>query len=387
MSDVLVIGTGLIGTSLGLALRERHDVTLSDESELTLQRAVQRGAGRRWDGAERAAIVVVCTPPKVIATTLASLIQLDIGSTYSHVASVQALVQADIEAQGIKVSALCGGHPLAGRERGGPDAASAQLFTGRTWAICPSSGTDAHAVAAVRSLAEAAGAHPLVLEAEAHDHAVALVSHLPQVAASALAARLVDGPELVGRLAGPGLQDSTRVAASDPELWAEILGLNARHVAPMVAELAEDLRAVAEALSALTGVTALPGVTEQAPPAAVGPGGEAAGPPAGAAGAAAARVADLLRRGAAGRQRVPVKRGERDADFVVVAVSVLDAPGQLASLLTAAGVGGVNVEDVRVEHAPDSPRGVIELLVRPAARDGAVDVLRRAGWDVLGTSG
>jgi prephenate dehydrogenase len=202
---------------------------------------------------------------------------------------------------------------------------------------------------------------------------VALVSHLPQVAASALAARLVGGPDLAGRLAGPGLQDSTRVAASDAALWTEILGLNAGNLAPLVRDLADHLDRVARSLTELAEEQAdgarPSGLRHEQPP-----------------DPRTAVLTDLLRRGAAGRELVPVKRGERDAAFVVVAVSVVDAPGQLASLLSAAGAGGVNVEDVRVEHVPDSPRGVIELLVRPAARQGAVQVLQDAGWDVLGAS-
>lgn len=368
MADVLVVGAGLIGTSLGLALRDTHEVVLSDRSETTVGRATQRGAGRRWDGVEDVDLVVVCTPPRTTGALLIDLIRSNIGSTYTHVSSVQAPVQAEIEASGVDVSRLCGGHPLAGRERSGPDAATALLFSGRTWAVCPSGSTAPSAQQAVRSLAEATGAHPLLLDAQEHDEAVALVSHLPQIAASALAARLVGGPDLASRLAGPGLQDSTRVAASDAALWTEILGLNAGNLAPLVRELADHLDAVAIALAALAQGSSGPAPLELAPD------------------ARTAVLTDLLQRGAAGRERVPVKRGERDAAFVVVAVSVLDAPGQLASLLSAAGAGGVNVEDVRVEHVPDSPRGVIELLVRPGARAGAVRVLQDAGWDVLGTS-
>jgi prephenate dehydrogenase len=254
---------------------------------------------------------------------------------------------------------------MAGRERSGPGAATASLFAGRTWAVCPAGTASAAAVARVEELARALGAHPVLMSPAQHDLAVAMVSHLPQLAASGLAAQLVGAGEQVAGMAGPGLQDSTRIAASEPELWREIVRLNAANLAPLVEGLARDLGSLASAL----------GVLAQEP---------RPGSPEPAREAALDAVVDLLRRGVAGRELIPRKRGEVDAAFQSVAVSVPDTPGQLAALLTSAGDGGVNVEDVRVDHVPDSPRGVIELLVRPASRVRAVQVLQAAGWDVLG---
>src|SRR5205085_2672803 len=111
--------------------------------------------------------------------------------------------------------------------------------------------TSAAAHAAVSTLARDCGAEPLDLTPEHHDRAVALSSHLPQVAASALAAQLVEGDAAATRVAGPGLQDSTRIAASEASLWEEVLATNAEHVAPLVAALASDLGKVATALAAL----------------------------------------------------------------------------------------------------------------------------------------
>ncbi len=349
-ADVLVVGTGLIGASLGLALRAGADVVLADASPDALEHAVRRGAGRRWDGAERARVAVVCTPVPVVAAELARLQTAACARTYTHVASVQGPVQRAAERAGCAVETLCGGHPMAGRERGGPGAAAADLFSGRTWVLCPAPGTRREAVRDVTEVVEAVGATPVTRGVEEHDAAVALVSHLPQVAASALAARLLDGDAAAVALAGPGLQDSTRLAGSDPDLWRDVLRLNAGNVAPLVRALGDELRGVADALDD---------------------------------GDRLEHVVDLLRRGRQGRERVPVKRGERGAAFGGVAVSVPDRPGQLAALLTTAAQAGVNVEDVRVDHVPGTPRGVIELSVRADARRRAAQALRAGGWDVL----
>src|SRR5689334_15793074 len=138
MSDVLVVGCGLLGASIGLALRgsELGDVTLADADDVAVGVAVERGAGRRWDGEERAEIVVVAVPPASTAGVLTSLQRRDLATTYTHVCSVQSQVQAEIEAASSDPSVIVGGHPLAGREVSGPRGALADLFVGRPWAVC-----------------------------------------------------------------------------------------------------------------------------------------------------------------------------------------------------------------------------------------------------------
>ena len=347
MAGLLVVGTGLIGTSVGLALRGQVDVALSDPSAADLAIAVARGAGRAWDGQEAFAHCLVAAPPSAVASVVRRL--ADRGGTFSHVASVQRSVHDDLAQAGVDLTRVCGSHPMAGKEQSGPEAASAALFAGRPWVLCPSGQTSPEALAAVRDLALHCGAEPVELTAEQHDTAVARVSHLPQVAASAVAAVLAaQGEELA--LAGPGLQDTTRIAASDPALWVEVLRQNAAAVAPLVRALSRELASAAEALDR----------------------------------ADAAALEDLLRRGNAGRRLVPRKRGEHDRDFVVVPVAVPDSPGQLAAVLASAAQAGINVEDVRVEHLPGRPTGVLSLLVHLSEQARARAALVAAGWDVVG---
>lgn len=350
-ADLLVVGTGLIGTSVGLALRGQADVVLHDPDPQALALAVERGAGRRWDEREGFAHCLVAAPPSAVAAVVQDLAD---GATFSHVASVQRAVHDELLARGVAMEQVCGSHPMAGKELSGPGAASATLFAGRPWVLCPSATTSAEALAATRRIAEQCGAEPLLMTAEAHDEAVALVSHLPQVAASALAAVLARTNGSLA-LAGPGLQDTTRIAASDPRLWVEVLRRNATAVAPLVRLLAAELAVAADALEQLAA--------------------DAAADP--------AEVEELLRAGNTGRRLVPRKRGEHDRDFVPVSVTVPDRPGQLAGVLVSAANAGINVEDVRVEHLSGRPNGVIELLVHPDSSAEARRALAAAGWDVV----
>lgn len=363
MPRVLVLGTGLIGTSTALALQQGdgYDVLLHDLLPAHVDEAARRGAGRLWDGIEHVDLALVAVPPGRTAAALAALQSSDVASTYTHVASYQSQVQAEIEALSADVSAVVGGHPLAGRETAGPASASAELFVGRPWAICPSAASTHSAVQDVRDLAEAVGAEPVVLGPADHDRAVALLSHLPQVAASALAALLADQDDIAPELSGPGLVDTTRLAASSPQLWTEILQGNAREVAPVVRGLAELLTHLAQDLDTLSSDGRQGGSTSEA---------------------AIARVSELLVRGNAGRARVPVKRGLSDAGFAAVSVDVDDRPGQLANLLLAAAAAEVNVEDVRVDHVPGRPTGTIALVVAADRASHLVRALAAADWRV-----
>ena len=248
-------------------------------------------------------------------------------------------------------------HPLAGRERHGPAAAQADLFLGRTWALCPLPETSADAVAAVTALAVACGAVPVTTDPETHDRWVALVSHAPHLVAVAMAARLAPSsvPADALGLAGQGLRDVTRIAAGDSGLWTQILTANAGPVAEVVAAVAEDLAAAARELAGESGETAETGQAD---------------------------VARLLDRGRAGVARIPGKHGGQPRNFRLVQVVIADRPGELARLFNAAGAAGVNIEDIRLEHSPGLPVGVAELSIRPDHADALLDAMEAGGWPV-----
>jgi prephenate dehydrogenase len=350
--QVRVVGTGLLGTSIGLGLSALAvDVVLDDVSPSTLALAVDYGAGRRPGARDAPAIVVVAVPPDVVADVVAAELARFPEALITDVASVKAGPLAALEAAGVATDRYLGSHPMAGRERGGPIAARADLFLGRPWVIAPHAGSSTAQSALLEALALDLGAVPVRLPADRHDDAVAVVSHAPQLVSSLLAARLVDAPDHATDLAGQGLRDTTRIAGSDPALWVQILSANAARILPVLSDLRDDLDAVLAAL---------------ADPAAPG----------------AQRVlADALAAGNDGVARIPGKHGI-DLKTTTLTVLVDDRPGQIARLLTEIGELGVNLEDMRLEHSPGAPIGIVEIAVAPEAAGGLEADLQRRGWRV-----
>jgi len=384
LGSAVVIGTGLIGTSIALALSEQGvTVWLADHDPAAARLAADLGAGKvlpeplgaaeRGEGSPEAAaprggppraqegpwadLAVLAVPPAAVAPSLAAAQARRLARWYTDVASVKALPLRQASELGCDLASFVPGHPLSGRERSGPAAARADLFLGRPWVICPGPLTRPEAVAAVAELVRRCRGELVRADADEHDHWVALVSHAPHVVAAAMAAQLTDAPGGALGLAGQGLRDVTRIAAGDSGLWTQILAANAPPVARVLADVAADLAAVAEAL-AETGAP------------------QAAEPP------SVKLLAGLLEEGSAGVARIPGKRGAPARDNAVVQVVIPDRPGELARLFQVAGESGVNIEDIGIEHSPGLPVGVAELTVRPDAVARLTQALAAAGWPV-----
>jgi prephenate dehydrogenase len=366
---ILVIGTGLIGTSAALALR-RHgaDVWLWDHDPAAVALAADLGAGRALASLENcpapADVALIAVPPAEVAGVLATVQRAGLAHYYTDVASVKALPLVQARDAGCDISRYVPGHPLAGRERSGPAAARADLFLGRAWALCPAPETSGAAVATVTAMVTACGAEPVVTDADSHDRWVALVSHAPHVVAAAMAAQLAPEsvpPEALS-LAGSGLRDATRIAVGDAGLWTQILTGNAGPVAAVLAAVAADIAETARILAS----------------------GDAgiAGPDGPATPEASKELTGLLEQGRAGVARIPGKRGGPARAFTAVQVVISDRPGELARLFAAAAGAGVNVEDVGIEHSPGAPVGVAELSVRPESAGALISALTASGWPV-----
>jgi len=371
-ASVVVIGTGLIGTSVALALRPRGvTVWLADSDPAAARLAADIGAGTVLPGDVPAGpppggpadVAVLAVPPQAVAPTLARAQAAGLARWYTDVASVKTLPVRQAQAAGCDMASFVPGHPLSGRERSGPAAARADLFLGRPWVICPDPPVPAAGLAAIAALARTCGAEPAEVSAAEHDRWVALVSHAPHVLSAAMAARLADASDGALSLAGQGLRDVTRIAAGDTGLWTQILAANAVPVADVLAAVAADLAAVAEAL-ADTAQAAGPGIG-------AGPGGPDL-----------KVLAALLEQGGAGVARIPGKRGGPARAEAAVQVVIPDRPGELARLFQAAGEAGVNIEDIGIEHSPGLPVGVAELTVHPEAVGRLTEALAANGWPV-----
>ncbi|WP_448333113.1 prephenate dehydrogenase [Streptomyces sp. DSM 41534] len=359
MRTALVIGTGLIGTSAALALAGRGvQVHLADHDASQARTAEALGAGTQAEPEGPVDLAVVAVPPAYVAGTVADVLCRGLARGVLDVASVKGGPRRELEALGCELTRYIGTHPMAGRERSGPLAATADLFEGRPWVLTPTGGTDTEVLNLALELVALCRAVPVVMEDEAHDRAVALVSHTPHLLSSMVAARLQDADETAVRLCGQGIRDVTRIAASDPAMWIDILSANPGPVADVLAAVAADLDETVRALRAL----------QSADEAKRGDG--------------AAGIEDVLRRGNAGRERVPGKHGAASAVYETVAVLIGDQPGELARIFADAGRAGVNIEDVRIEHATGQQAGLIQLVVQPSAAPALTKALRERGWSI-----
>ena len=345
VGPVEIVGTGLIGTSIGLACRRAGlEVLLTDASEDHLRTASGLGAGRPKAAGDRAQLVVVAVPPDHLAEeitralTAGEAVVTDVGSVKSApLAAVAGLPGAE---------RYVGCHPMAGSERSGPLAASGALFDGRPWAITPDEGADQAAVALVEALAELCGAVPVRLSPEEHDRAVARTSHLPHLLASLAAGALAGAPAEHLALSGQGVRDVTRIAAGDPVLYGQIVAANATAVSELLTELRDRLDGA---------ITALDGGDRGS-------------------------LEALLRLGADGTRAIPGKHGGPVRPTGAVYVAVPDHPGELARLFADAGEIGVNIEDVRIDHDPGRPVGLVELTVEEGRAEHLLGALESRGW-------
>lgn len=362
---VLVIGAGLLGSSIGLGLAAQGVETwVSDISPTTEAVSEDIGAGRSvarlidqvGESAARAEIdpqlVVVATPPDVAARTIVTALADYPSAVVVDIASVKLPILEAVRAAGADLSRYVGTHPMSGREKTGPVAARGELFTSRPWVICEHDDVARETVRIARGLASDLGANVTYLDAAEHDETVALVSHVPQVMSSLLASRLRDTPLESLSLAGQGLRDTTRIAASDAGLWVQILSANARPVVETLYDVRRDINRLIATLENPT------------------------------ADGARLDIAELMTQGNDGVARIPGKHGGSPRAFATLTVLVDDTPGQVAKLLTEIEEIGVNLEDVRMEHSQGQPVGMVEVSVIPTAREGLVDELTDRGWKI-----
>lgn len=350
---IKIVGTGLIGTSLGLSLaRSGIMAGLSDTSRANLTLAIEYGAGEEFFGEPD--LVVVCVPPAVTAAVVAEELSKHPRAVVTDTASVKSEIQAEIrELAGVEFARYIGSHPMAGREKGGPGSARADLFFARPWIITPTDKSSASAIDLVKDLALQIGSLPIEMTATQHDRAVALVSHLPQLVSSLLAARLIDGEDSELNLTGQGLRDTSRIAASDPSLWLQILSQNASAISPLISKLRADLELIERAFNNLS---------------------ESESP---------TRIRSLLERGNAGIARIPGKHGGKLVNYHQLTIVIDDSPGALAALLAFIGEIGVNIEDLKLEHSPGAPIGLAEIQVDPHSAEKLSKQLIENGWRIV----
>jgi prephenate dehydrogenase len=347
VGPVHIVGSGLLGTSIGLALSDKGiEVWLSDTNHDHSRTAVGLGAGKAAPNDLSAAqLVVIAVPPNEIADAVLSAFEDSPSAVITDVGSVkgQPLDEIADRAELSQLARYVGGHPMAGSERSGPLAGTVSLFQGRPWAVTP----DVHSVesaALVEDLARLCGADVVRLSPKEHDRAVARTSHLPQLLSVLTAAQLVDAlPEQL-ILSGQGLRDVTRIAASDPELWTQILMANREAIDELLVSVEQEIQNVRRALV---------------------DGDE---------------LSEFLNRGVDGTRAIPGKHGGQFVDTAAVFVAVPDTMGELARLFAEISEIGVNIEDLRIDHDPARDYGLVEVQVDETRAADLAEELQKRGW-------
>jgi prephenate dehydrogenase len=358
---VAIIGTGLIGGSLGMALRNLagvDSVTAYDRDPATAERALEVGAAHATassaaDACRDADLVFIATPVNAIAPTVKECLEAlsnaailtDVGSTKSRVV---------VEAEGYLAArpgiSFIGGHPMAGSEHEGIDAARAELFDGAWWVLTPTDAVAAPAYQTLHRVLSGIGARVMALEPHRHDELMAVISHLPQLTATTLMNLAADkGREHGGllALAAGGFRDVTRVAASNPELWVEICLENREAIAAELAEFADRLMSLHRSLRD----------------------------------ADAERIRGELLTAREARRALGKK--EAAGDLFEVSLEIPDRPGVLAEVTRLVGEQGINIEDIAISHAAEGGRGSLRIAISGAAESRRVEtLLSTQGYDV-----
>ena len=333
----LVIGTGLIGGSVGLALRKRGwRVTGSDTDPARGARALEVGAaddllepGTRPEGPDFD-LTVVATPVDAVAPVARAAL------AFSRVVTDVAGVKASVVGS-VGDARFVGGHPMAGSEQLGLDGADPDLFEGATWVLTPTADTDPAAFTRVREMATSLGAHVVAVSPPDHDALVAVVSHVPHLTAAALMTLASAGAEehaSMLRLAAGGFRDMTRIAAGHPGIWLDICAAN------------RD--AILESLDGLIAkLDSVRGLVDR---------GDRSG------------LLDLLQRAHVARRNLPA-RLTRPEDLVELRVPIPDRPGTLAEITTLAAELGVNIYDFGIAHSVEGDQGTLLIVVDAGLSD------------------
>ena len=330
-SNACVVGTGLIGASIGLALRgQGWHVSGIDLDEARASRALDLGAVDEVGPDPDAGLTFIATPAG--ATARAATRALAGGGVVTDVAGVKAGIVAAVDHP-----RFIGGHPMAGSEQEGVEGADGGLFEGATWVLTPTETTDPQAYARLRAVVSSFGANVIAMPAERHDELVAMVSHVPHLTAAALMTLAAEEASEQGallRLAAGGFRDMTRVAAGHPGIWPDICLENQAGITATLDRLTAALARLREMVA----------------------GGDRGG------------ILTVLERAREARLNLP-SRVLHVEDMVEIRVPVPDRPGVLAEVTTLLGELSVNIYDLEIAHSAEGERGVLVLAVDAADAD------------------
>jgi prephenate dehydrogenase len=344
LSSVRIVGSGLIGTSIGLGLVQRGiKVQMVDADPKAQSLAIDLVGGVIVVDPD---LVVLAMPTSQLSAVIESENQLNLQSTFIDVGSVKSEVLLHVEAISGMSRRFVPTHPMAGREIGGAGSARADLFQGRSWILTPSTDLEKSSKELALELIALLGATPIELTAADHDRAVAKISHLPQIAASLIAKQLDGTPAEWMELAGQGLRDTVRIAGSDESLWKEIIYSNRNELHQLLINLQNDVAKMIDSL--------------------INP----------------EEIATLMAQGRAGKALIPGKHGGKAREYWYLPIVIDDKPGQLSAIFNECAAMDVNVEDLNIEHSPGQLSALITLALSEIDAAKLLSHLTSIGWNV-----
>jgi prephenate dehydrogenase len=350
-----VVGTGLIGASVGLAARKAGvaEVRGWDVDEEALGVAGERGAvdprSSLHDAVDGAELAIVAAPVASLPAEVANVLEASgAATTVTDVGSTKGPV-----ARSVADPRYIGGHPVCGSEARGPAHASSELFEGATWFLTPVAATEPDRYRTLHGFVASLGAVPIAVDPEAHDRLVALTSHLPHALANLLLNQAgtsrIEGHDPLAA-AGGSLRDMTRVAGANPRIWVDIFLDNAE---ALTAALGEHRRRVEQLEAALS---------------------------AGDAGFLARWIAEA----AGNRRRMLTEAYDEPGQLQRLRVHVPDRPGVLAGITQALGAERINVEDFELHHMSRERGGTLTVLVGGEGdAERAAALLEAQGYHVV----
>ena len=346
-TKIRVVGAGLIGTSIALGLkRAGYEVSIEDE-DIQAEEIAQSLIRQNGTPADPE-LIIVATPISTISTLLREYGTKYPGSTLIDIGGLKSEVLAEIEKFSEISARFCSTHPMAGREISGALAARGDLFEGRIWIYTPTYNAKPLAIKRALEVISALGGKEVELSATEHDQTIAGISHLPQIVSSLLSATLIDISDRDIGLAGQGLKDVSRLAASSPRLWSELLHSNRKAVG-------EFLRIFADHIDDLS-------ISLQNDD--------------------LRKTVEILELGRENHARIPGKHGGRKRDYWFLPIIIEDRPGQLAKIFDACALVGANVEDLSIEHTPGQESGLVTLALSKADSERVFEQLSLDGWKV-----
>ena len=346
LNSVKVVGAGLIGTSIALALKKAGFSIQMQDIDPKAERLAHDLVGGTQ--VEKPDLVIVATSIATNLNLILNELRINSESIVMDIASVKSNLLVEVAKLSANAENFVSSHPMAGREVTGAESARADLFQGRAWLGIDSEFSSDRARQYLSDVVQICGGSLYWLSAKQHDEVVATISHLPQILSTSLAYTLEKQDIANLNLAGQGLRDLLRLSGSNPTLWSELLLANKEAVSSEIDEVLKTLYLIKQSLQNDN----------------------------------RSEIERVFKGGNDLYAKLPGKHGGKSRNYVYLPIVIEDQPGQLAKIFNDCAKIQVNIEDLSIEHSPGQQTGLITLALNETDALKLSDHLKKAGWNV-----